>query len=150
MWMEANSQRYIHYSIVIIWITTLTWSKFASFVICSIKCNWQGMFNQASSFNGDISSWDVSKVNYMAVSIICQQCVSLWKMFRIHYSILIIWITTLTLSKFASFVICSIHCNWQGMFYQASSFNGDISSWNVSKVTSMKVSITCEQWDRHL
>ena len=30
-------------------------------------------------------------------------------------------------------------CSWQGMFYEASSFNGDISSWNVGRVTYMGV-----------
>ena len=33
------------------------------------------MFYKASSFNGDISSWDVSKVKNIFVSIICEDCV---------------------------------------------------------------------------
>ena len=51
----------------------------AYFVICFIHCNWQNLFFKASSFNGDISSWDVSKVTYMSVSIICEYCVLIMK-----------------------------------------------------------------------
>ena len=53
--------------------------------------NMGGMFAYATSFNGDISDWDVSNVNYM-----------------------------------------------DGMFYYATSFNQNISDWDVSSVTSME------------
>ena len=37
------------------------------------------------------------------------------------------------------FCCCFFTNNLQGVFYQASSFNGDLSSWNTSRVTSMDV-----------
>ncbi|MDO6435938.1 BspA family leucine-rich repeat surface protein [Cyclobacterium sp. 1_MG-2023] len=52
--------------------------------------NMNGMFSGATSFNGDISAWDVSNVTEM-----------------------------------------------YGMFFEATSFNGDLSSWDVSSVTDM-------------
>merc|ERR1712032_505830 len=52
--------------------------------------NMAGMFHGPSSFNGDISKWDVSKVTTM-----------------------------------------------EGMFQSAKSFNGDLSKWDVSRVTNM-------------
>ena len=61
------------------WMGTLTSTWFASIVIGFIYCNWQGMFGEASLFNGDISSWDVSKVTAINVSIICEYCVQIMK-----------------------------------------------------------------------
>ena len=74
------------------------------------------LFHHASSFNGDISNWDVSSVTNMSA-----------------------------MSAYASSFNGDIS-NWNvssvtdmyAMFYYASSFNGDISNWDVSSVTNMR------------
>ncbi|MEQ5792435.1 BspA family leucine-rich repeat surface protein [Muricauda sp. NFXS6] len=74
-----------------------------------------GMFEGASSFNGDLSSWDVSAVNTMS---------SMFKDASSFNGDLSGWdVSEVT------------HMN--SMFNGASSFNGDIGSWDVSAVTNM-------------
>lgn len=74
-----------------------------------------GMFFDESSFNKDISSWDVSNVTnmdgmfYSAYAF--NQDISSWDTSNVT--------------------------NMNGMFYYATSFNQDISSWDVSNVTNM-------------
>ena len=73
------------------------------------------MFNDASSFNGDISGWDVSKVTNMvylfAEASNFNSDISRWNVSSVE--------------------------DMDHMFLHASSFNGDISGWDVSKVTDM-------------
>ena len=76
------------------------------------------MFQGANSFNGDISTWNVS------------QCTSFQYMFYQNTAFnqsLVGWTlpTTSTYTMYA-------------MFQQATSFNGDISTWNVSQCTSFQ------------
>ena len=76
-----------------------------------------GMFNGATSFNGDISRWDVSSVTLM------------WGMFDGAQSL------NIDISKWdVSGVI-----DMKSMFRFATSFNGDISKWDVSSVTDMSL-----------
>jgi len=73
------------------------------------------MFFAAQAFNGNINSWDVSKVlkmNYVFYAAeVFNQNLNLWDVSN----------------------VTSI----EGMFKSAKAFNGDISSWNVSKVMNM-------------
>ena len=79
--------------------------------------NMSYMFDDASSFNGDISDWDVSRVINMegvfrgASSF--NQDIGDWDVSRVT--------------------------NMQAMFYGASTFNQDIGDWDVSSVTDMLV-----------
>ena len=77
--------------------------------------NMGGLFNYATSFNGDLSSWDVSSVTNMN------------NMFRNATSFN---------GDIASWNVSNV-ANMYHMFYDASSFDGDLSSWDVSSVTDM-------------
>ncbi|SHH07955.1 BspA family leucine-rich repeat surface protein [Flagellimonas flava] len=73
------------------------------------------MFRDASSFNGDVSNWDVSKVTNMEQMFYGASSfnsdLSSWELKNVLYI--------------------------NSMFQNATSFNGDVTSWNVSKVKSM-------------
>ena len=74
-----------------------------------------GMFFDASSFDDDISAWDVSNVKNMADmfhrAIAFNQDIGVWNVDSVT--------------------------NMSGMFQAAYSFNGDISTWNVENVKDM-------------
>jgi surface protein len=74
-----------------------------------------GMFEDAESFNGNISSWDVSSVTDMG------------SMFE--------WASSFN-GDLSSWDVSSVMFMGR-MFYRASSFNGDIGDWDVSSATGM-------------
>ena len=73
------------------------------------------MFNNAASFNGDLSSWDVSNVEIMRL------------MFKSAASFN---------GDLSSWDVSGV-TSMNNMFRDAASFNGDLSSWNVSNVSNM-------------
>ena len=81
----------------------------------SLVTDMSRMFSDASSFNGDISSWDVSSVDNMS------------NMFFSAFDF------DGDLSRWNVSSVTSM----SNMFFFASSFNGDLSSWDVSSVDDM-------------
>ncbi len=77
--------------------------------------NMSKMFSGATSFNGDISSWNVDNVTDMAFMF--------YKASAFNQNI-------------GSWNVANV-ANMKYMFYEAFAFNGDISSWKVNKVTDM-------------
>lgn len=75
------------------------------------------LFNGASSFNGDINSWDVSSVTDMSY------------MFSSAYDFN---------TDISSWDVSSVE-NMKGMFEGAESFNQSLNSWDVSSVTNMEL-----------
>ena len=89
------------------------------------------MFSQSSSFNGDVSSWNVARVENMRVSYIS----AVISFVRIDLSF--IYFTCFTWFDFYQMFIFRY---LQKMFNRASSFNSDVSSWDVASVKYMDVS----------
>ncbi len=98
------------------------------------------MFNNADSFNADLSTWDVSSVRSMASMFyeadIFNGNVSTWDVSNV-YNMYNMFNGAVSFNRNISTWDVSNVTNMYGMFYGASSFNGNISSWDVSKVTSM-------------
>ncbi len=86
-----------------------------NYIITAAVTNMNGIFSVWSTFNGDVSLWDVSSVTDMSI------------MFSG---------TTVFNGDISGWDVSSV-TNMEGMFLSASAFNGDISLWDVSSVTNM-------------
>jgi surface protein len=84
-------------------------------IVTTLMTNMSYLFNGATTFNSNISSWDTSNVITMS---------SMFNNAYVFNQNIGSWDT-------------SVVTNMNSMFYAASSFNQDIGSWNVSGVTDM-------------
>jgi surface protein len=98
------------------------------------------MFYNTTSFNGDISSWDVSKVTTMKYMFsgtsVFNQDISSWNVSSVTNMERMFWIVPYFNADIGDWDVSSV-TNMRLMFQDARSFNGDISSWDVSSVTNM-------------
>ena len=100
----------------------------------------RSMFNEASSFNGDISSWNVSNVTRMGFMFASASSfngdISSWNVSNVTTMWNMFSDATSFNQDIGEWDVSSVTFMYN-MFNGASSFNGDISSWNVSNVTYM-------------
>ena len=99
-----------------------------------------GMFLTASSFNGDLSGWNVSAVTDMAQMFYRASSfngdISSWDVSSVTSMSSMFGGASSFNGDISSWDVSSV-TSMSSMFGGASSFNGDISSWDVSSVTSM-------------
>ena len=99
-----------------------------------------GMFRDASSFNGDISDWNVSSVTNMSDmfdgATAFDQPLDSWNVSSVTKMNSMFSGATSFNGDISDWNVSSV-TKMDGMFSGASSFNGDISGWDVSSVTDM-------------
>ena len=99
------------------------------------------MFWGATSFNGDISSWDTSNITnitsmfYNAKNF--NQDISSWDTWNVTSMYGVFWGANSFNGDISSWNTSNVNTMY-GMFHQAYDFNKDISSWNTSNVSNME------------
>ena len=100
----------------------------------------ESMFNQATSFNGDISNWNVSKVTDMYSMFLrassFNQSLNDWDVSAVTGMTAMFDGASMFDGDISNWNVSAV-TNMRHMFGSASVFNGDISNWNVSAVTDM-------------
>ncbi len=97
------------------------------------------MFERATSFNQEISAWNVSKVVSMAGMFLgatnFNQDISSWDVSNV-FSMYRMFESTGFNQDISGWDVSNV-TNMESMFWGATSFNQDISTWDVSNVTNM-------------
>ena len=98
------------------------------------------MFDGATSFNGDLSKWDVSKVTDMSAmfdgATSFNGNISSWDVSKVTDMSAMFDGATSFNGNISSWDVSKV-TDMSAMFDGATSFNGDLSKWDVSKVTDM-------------
>ncbi|MEM6815458.1 MAG: BspA family leucine-rich repeat surface protein, partial [Bacteroidota bacterium] len=103
--------------------------------------NMSSMFRSASSFDSDLSNWDVinvidmSRMFYFASSF--DSDLSTWDVSNVKDMSWMFFSASSFDSDLSNWDVSNV-TNMLRMFFYASSFNGDLSTWEVSNVTTME------------
>ena len=98
----------------------------------------EGMFFSATTFNGDISNWDVSNITnmkYMFRNSSFNQDIGSWNVSKVTNMDAMFYGTPFN-QDIGNWNVSKV-IGMSYMFYSATTFNQDIGNWNVSKVTNM-------------
>jgi surface protein len=109
-----------------------------STLVTSLVTDMSDLFNNNSTFNQDISSWDVSNVTnmgYMFGSSSFNQDIGSWDVSSVTNMEAMFYNATFN-QDISSWDVSNV-TDMEGMFYNATDFNQNISSWDVSNVTNM-------------
>ena len=98
------------------------------------------MFDGASSFDGDLSDWDVSNVSDMSYMFkdapLFNSDISTWDVSNVNDMSEMFWHASSFDGDVSDWDVSRV-TDMYGMFASASSFDGDVSDWDVSRVTDM-------------
>ncbi len=100
----------------------------------------KNLFKDATTFNGDISTWDVSSVTKMDSMFYFASAfnkdLNAWDVSNVTSMSYLFYKTSIFNGDISSWDVSSV-TNMSNMFYQALAFNSDLSDWDVSNVTDM-------------
>ncbi len=119
-----------------------TWGNTANlnYIITTEITDMSSVFNSNTTFNGNISGWDVSSVTFMngmfASATAFNGDISGWDVSKVGNMNSMFYTATAFNGDISGWDVSSV-TNMGSMFYLANEFNGDISLWNVSSVTFM-------------
>ena len=98
------------------------------------------MFDGASSFDGDLSTWDVSNVSDMSYMFkdapLFNSDISVWDVSNVSDMSEMFWHAYSFDGDVSDWDVSRV-TDMYGMFASARSFDGDVSDWDVSRVTDM-------------
>ncbi len=107
----------------------------------SLVSNMASMFEDASSFNADLSSWDVSNVSTMENTFFLATSfngdISTWNVGNVTNMKGLFAGTSIFNGDISNWDVSNV-ATMSGMFTQASAFNQNIGGWNVSNVDDME------------
>ena len=98
------------------------------------------MFDGASSFDGDLSAWDVSNVSDMSYMFkdapLFNSDISTWDVSNVNDMSEMFWHASSFDGDVSDWDVSRV-TDMYGMFASARSFDGEVSDWDVSRVTDM-------------